>query len=401
MTENNGTGTGTGTMVSDLEKELENSATVPLMTSSKPKLHQRGVMDGTQGFEDEPDPLDEFQRSKWYLASNTIFLISSALYLAMAAMLVESYWFYKDVPLRVFTADDDATWWNYYVNCTDDIPQNVTIADDDNTWYEWYNTSAYYDDDSYFWQPKIANANLPGYESYVSRYMILYFFAALGFVITGVIELLQDRKCTIGTRVIYYLMILAALCGWISAILTNRNAFWSNFFNLLSCTLWALDGITIVGQRFRGISEADDYEDGVRFCCMSIKAWFWIADISFLLGTLGDAITSWIYIFDVDGFEMQITQVFDASMWLLCAIIYMGMSIYDHNQYIIYFEGDEYQNDLQLKELPPSGVVTVDHANGGGGGDKNLKTQHTTSSAPSSNNDSGDEKKPLNDFDEA
>ena len=172
-----------------------------VMKGTKPGLHRRGGLDfhdeDDESYEDELEGIRAQEGiTKLYIFTNFIFLVSSLLYTAMACMIMDYYFYYKDVPKDVMNADDDATWWNYFVNCTDDqfFPENVTNADDDYTWMVWYNESAFMEDDTYFWQPKIADENADGAESYVSKYMILYFFAAFGFLFTGIIEVILARK---------------------------------------------------------------------------------------------------------------------------------------------------------------------------------------------------------------
>jgi len=99
--------------------------------------------------DDDADTLTQFRNSKLHIVSSALFVFSSLLYLGMACMIIDYYRHY----------DDDASWWNYFVNCTDDqfLPKNVTMADDDHTWMVWYNESAFFEDDN-VWLPKIANS---------------------------------------------------------------------------------------------------------------------------------------------------------------------------------------------------------------------------------------------------
>ena len=360
-----------------------------VMKPRKPTIHHRavnhdkiqaqcphdeaGLESGDESDDDDKEDLEQYRNSKYYIFSACVFVFSSFLYLGMACMVMDRYYHYADVPLNVMNADDDATWWNYFVNCTDDgfFPENVTNADDDYTWMEWYNETAFHEDDT-VWLPKIANENAPGYEPYVSKYMLLYFWAALGFLITGVIEVILARKY-FWYRMLYYLMIIAATLGMVSAVLTNKDPYWSNITNALSVHFWALEAIIIVVQRCKGKSFADDYDDDAHIFGISITKWFYIADFSFLIGTLGDCGTSYFYIFGIDNYKLGITAVVFAMGWLICAIVYLLIAIYDHNQYKIYFDylGDERKRELGLI---PGGVVSMDldadkDGNGNGGGE--------------------------------
>jgi len=340
--------------------------TASVMKPVKPNIHFRG---GLTHDHDE-DPLDDdstdsnstyggFTTTKWQIISASIFVISSVLYLAMACMVMDTYWGYKDVPRAVYNADDDATWWNYFVNCTDDgfIPENVTNADDDYTWMNWYNTSAFPEDDN-IWLPRIANEDAPFPEPYVSKYMILYFWAAFGFMITGVIEIVLSRKAPCAVRSLYWMMFIAASFGLASAILTNKSPLWSNICNCISVNLWALEAFFIIVQKLTGSSDADDYSEENKICRYSIVKWFWIADISFLIGTFGDAVTSWWYIFEYDNHVLGISAIIFAFFWLVCALVYIAIAIYDWQQYKQYVaELEEFE--LEQKNLPGTTAAAV------------------------------------------
>jgi hypothetical protein len=377
--------------------------TASLMKPRKPVRHHRvhqthydldGKGMGAEGPDDASvSTLVNFKESKWAIVSALIFVISSLLYLAMACMVMDYYWHYKEVPRSVYFADDDATWWNYFVNCTDDafFPENVTNADDDWTWTEWYNNTAFHEDD-YVWTPKIANADAPFPENQVSKYMILYFFAALGFLITGVIEVVLTRRSPLSVQVLYYLMILAAAFGLVSAILTNKSPIWSNICNCVSTNLWALEAIFIVAQRLQGKGDYEEYDNVQTICHLKTELWLWIADISFLIGTLGDAITSWLYVFEYDNYTLGISAVIFALMWQICAFVYLTLAIYDWNEYKMYLdESGEYEQET--KAVPEGVIVKVDDVekpvDDNGGGDnakddicKDDGTQNTASGSP-------------------
>ena len=315
----------------------------------------------------------------------------------MACMVIDKYWWYKDVPRSVYWADDNASWWNYFVNCTDDafMPTNVTNTDDDYSWMYWYNYSAFPEDDI-VWVPAIANENAPGYEPYVSKYMILYFWAAFGFLITGLIEIILQRKSSLMIRDLYYLMMLAAISGLILAILTNKSPFWSNVANIISTNLWALEAIFIVLQRIQETLDTSDYDHSQLICGWSIKKWFWVADISFFIGTWGDAITSWIYIFEFDDYIIGILAIIFASMWQICSFDYLAVAIFDWNQFKAYFDLVE-EYDQELKQMSAQGEV-VDKASPANDGVSSANDVTNGSSPPSShrpstNDDSSESEK--------
>lgn len=382
--------------------------TASLMKPRKPTRHHRARdshydMDGKKlGVESAPDDgscdtdstLMEFKESKWAIVSAVIFVISSLFYLGMACMIMDVYWFYKDVPRDVYWSDDDATWWNYFVNRTDDgfFPENVANADDDHSWMEWYNTSAFHEDD-YIWVPKIANQDAEWPENSVSKYMILYFLAAFGFMITGVIEIVLSRRSAFSVRILYYLMFLAASFGLASAILTNKSPKWSNICNCASTNIWALEAIFIVAQRLHGDGDYAEYDNVESICSVTIRKWLWVADIAFLIGTLGDAITSWLYVFQYDNYVLGMLAIWFALMWQICAFVYLAIAIYDWNQYRTYFDmAEEYEKEI--KAMPKGVILNVADVDGGnnnkGGVSAKDTTMNTASGSPptSSNNSS-------------
>lgn len=354
--------------------ENTGDGTASLMKPRKPTLHHRGHdVDFNDMYNDGPNEgaadddmstysVGEIQYVKWNIISSCLFTFSSLLYLAMAVMVIDYYYWYRDVPRTVYYADDDGTWWNYFVNCTEDgfFPEHVENADDDYTWMEWYNTSAFAEDDI-VWLPRVANENAPGIEPYVSKYMMLYFWAALGFIFSGSIEIYLTRKAAWWVRAIYFTMIIAASFGFVSAILTNKDPFWSNICNCISVNLWALESIVIVMARLKGqedFVETEHYDKTDLILGWNIKQWFWVADVSFMIGTWGDAITSYWYVFERDTFAVGVLAIVFAAFWLLCAFVYLGVAIYDFREYKYYQEMEkEYYQEIKGLEVE-DGKVT-------------------------------------------
>lgn len=347
-------GDGTASLMKPRKPTIHHRARDSHFDSDGNRFHYGDALD-EQFDDDDDETINDFQASKWHIVSAAIFVFSSLLYLAMACMIMDTYWWYKDVPRFVYWADDDSTWWNYFVNCTDDgfIPENVTGADDDYTWMEWYNYSAFHEDDN-VWLPDVVKEPTEWPEDYVSKYMLLYFWAAFGFLVTGVIEikLAHNRKSPLKILILYYLMMLAAMFGLASAILTNKHPLWSNICNCISVNLWALEALYIVLQRVHGNHEAAEYDQSQGICGWSIKMWFWVADISFLFGTSGDAITSWFYIFQYDNWILGICAIIFASFWQICAFVYLAVAIFDFKEYKNYFVlAEEYEKELKEMEV--------------------------------------------------
>jgi len=374
--------------------------TASLMKPTRPSIHKHGRdirydIDGNRiGSKgeilekvDENSILKDFGATKWEIVSSVIFVFASVLYLAMACQVMDVYWWYRDIPRFVTYADDDTTWWNYFLNCTDDeyIPINVTRASDDYTWYEWYNNT--FPDDDTVWVTDLGSERSTEFERSITKYMILYFWAAFSFVIVGIIQMHLTRNAPFKTRVLYYLMTVAASFGLASAILTNKSPLWSNITNCISVNLWALEAIFIVLQRLNGDHDANEYKKTNSILCCGIHSWLWIADISFLFGTLGDAISSYFY-FRWDNYIIAILAIIFAAAWLLCAFAYLAVAIYDYKQFKEYFDVLE-AYELELKEMETKSGDEV-KALPAKGSAKDV-TEQSGSSPPSSNNDPPDD----------
>ncbi|KAL3903956.1 MAG: hypothetical protein SGARI_005145 [Bacillariaceae sp.] len=165
------------------------------------------------------------------IAANVIFVIASAIYVAMEETYLPFYSFYRDVPHEIRESENDDVWWQYY-NETDAFPdylyENVT---NETAWSEWFNNSFLDEDEELnefvFQVPnadqKYANPE-EEYEAWVSQYMILYSCAAFGFLVTGILEFaIATRNGHFWGRMLYYVMIVAALFGLASAMIVNKG----------------------------------------------------------------------------------------------------------------------------------------------------------------------------------
>lgn len=353
--------------------------TASLMKPQKPTLHRRGHDILDEDYHD--DSFDEFKAAKLHIVANILFVFSSILYLACGAMVMDTYWWYKDVPRDVYWADDDATWWDYLINGTDDgfIPTDVYNATDDYTWQEWYNGTFPEDDTVFLAGGNYATAPWP--DNYVSEYMIVIFWAGVGYLGYSAIEIFLSRNAPLNVRKLYYIMALAAILGLVSGILTNKAPAASNALNIISTHLWALDAIFIVMARYRGISAADEYDANKLVFGLGFNTWFWISDIAFLIGTGGDAITAWFWTW-YDNYILAILAIIFAAMWLICSFIYLGMSIYDFKQFKSYYNlVDEYEKELE--GMPAAATKGLDKT----------EKDDTPSSPPSSNEDAPEDEK--------
>lgn len=175
------------------------------------------------------------------------------------------------------------------------IPSDVLAADDGDAWVEWG-----YQDDFVF--------QTPISKTWISEYTMVYFSAALGFVLAGCVDFYQWRD------LFGILMILAASFGLASACYGDSNASLSTQLNVVSVHLWLLDALTvIVCQRMHLLG------------CK--KIWFRMASVIFVIGTLLDAVLSWFYLLrnpNRVGIPVAISGMIAASFWMVAATIYIS-----------------------------------------------------------------------------
>ena len=132
-----------------------------------------------------------------------------------------------------------------------------------------------YDDDYLF---QVGNS-----DTQVSRYMVLYFSAALCFVYVGLLDLIREK------RAFHFLMIFAGVNGVISAMLVEKDIFISNIFNALSVHFFLLEAATLFSvhknQRVGDLPEDHPMKK-------ILKKWLEIGDILFLIGSIIDVFVS-------------------------------------------------------------------------------------------------------------
>lgn len=175
---------------------------------------------------------------------------------------VKDLWFDELTPDQQEAAKmlgyDEYTW-----NEVDPLTGESTATGDDYVSY----------DDDYVFEVKSTG-------TFVSRYMILYFSAALCFVFVGVLDLIREK------RAFHLLMIIAGGNGVVSAMLEEKNIHVSNILNSVSVHFFLLEAFTLFGEHRRAaISTADA---GSNF----VKGAIAIADGNFLLGSLVDVVVS-------------------------------------------------------------------------------------------------------------
>ena len=191
-------------------------------------------------------------------------------------------------------------------------------------------TSAYVSvDDDYIFKVSTRREE----EVWVSRYMILYFSAALCFVLMGLIDWIRERKW------FHIFMILAGLFGLISAMLVEKDRTASNACNLISVHFFFLEGLHIMWYHFQSrkrskasSDEEMEHAQGATGRETSIMSGLWwipplvmSADVFFVLGAFLDVILSYFYFERSSDWNLALARVFGFSslLWLASALMYL------------------------------------------------------------------------------
>ncbi|KAG7355216.1 hypothetical protein IV203_004572 [Nitzschia inconspicua] len=314
--------------------------------------------------------------SKIQVISHVVFVIASSIYVAMEVTVLPYYQFYKNVPYHVRESDDEVVWMQYY-NETNAFPDYLQNATDDTALMEWYNNS-FLDEgeelNEFLFQVPNAARKYENPEeelaAWVSQYMMLYFCAALGFLVTGILELYIARD--FWSTILYGVMILAAIFGILSSLFVNKDPDTSMVFNAVSVHLFALEAISIVISRFRTLKrlekeasqkvlgkdeeETRALETNQLSSCLGlpIMAWLCLGDVSFLIGTSGDVVLSYFYVMEQDYLEHAIAAVVTATFWLLAGLFYLGVSSFEMHgtkQHFLKARLNEKPSDVRTVQL--------------------------------------------------
>jgi hypothetical protein len=180
--------------------------------------------------------------------------------------------------------------------------------------------------------------------------MILYFCAALGFLVTGILEVYVYRG-QFWLMLLYTVMVLAAIFGILSSFFVNKDPDVAFILNTVSVHLFALEAISIIISRYRklkklemeafqkaydkskdGKVQDDSIEDFSELdSCLGlpVMAWLGLGDISFFIGSSGDVVLSYFYILEKDYVEHAVVAIVTAVFWLLASLFYVGVSSYE------------------------------------------------------------------------
>jgi hypothetical protein len=116
--------------------------------------------------------------------------------------------------------------------------------------------------------------------TWVSRYMILYFVAALCFVFVGALDLIREKHA------FHILMIIAGLTGVASAMLVEKDVQVSNILDCISVHFFFLEATTLFGSHRRAAISTTNTTPKLAILALAF------ADLNFVLGSLIDVIVS-------------------------------------------------------------------------------------------------------------
>jgi len=223
----------------------------------------------------------------WSMISNMFFVIASSLYVALAVQHVK----YEE---KIGLVDGEAL-------------DEIFGYEGDDDWYfynEYYmETGMNYTDDNL--------QVFKGTGTYITVYQTIYFFAALCFVISGSIDFIRDRS------LLSVIFVFAGGFGLASACVVNSNEHLSSIFNSVCIHLFLFEA---VGVFFR------NYLSSNKVC---LKFMILFANMCWVLGTLLDLVFSYLFLFKKSSIEIAYASIFSASLWLVCALLYIIATIWD------------------------------------------------------------------------
>lgn len=179
------------------------------------------------------------------------------------------------------------------------------------------------DDDDYVFQTRY---------HWISLYQIVYFIAGAAFMIEGFLEFFV----TPGIRGIWFTF--AGGTGLLAAWLSERDSQLSSIFSLISSCLFVVEAIGLVLYR-------SDFTGQLKF-------WSRVNDICFVIATTIDVVLSFTTLFKVYRMSLLRTDIAAASLWLFCALIYVGFTLYaKRNGYFDKQETDKTPAQEQAEKL--------------------------------------------------
>jgi hypothetical protein len=215
--------------------------------------------------------------------------VASVLYLYLSILQYQYERMVRDYPITVLAADDDVTWTEYNGDYEDDYVLQAPLT-----------------------------------KRWISEYTVVYFSAAMCFLIAGIVDWYQWRDyCFSG------LMIGAAGFGLASACYGETNVTLSKQLNVVSVHLWLVDAVVLLctTNRRRYGPVRSIFQPVLR-----------IAALFLVVATVLDVVLSWLYLVSVwrhhpadiklrVGIPLTITEIIAAAFWLIAAILYVTVTL--------------------------------------------------------------------------
>jgi hypothetical protein len=263
---------------------------------------------------------------KLSLTSNMLFLVASFLYVLLAAYDLD-YAYVQSSSTNSNGGgggddDDDAVAFGTVDDglstaapTTDGYAAAAYATGDDNG-----STQEVADDDYYLFATKNG--------VWVSKYQILYFVAALCFVVSGVVDFIQKQGSLLSV-----IFILAGCFGLVSAMLVEEYEYLSAVFDSVSAHLFMVEAlglfmyhrhieVMIANGAAASASKHQQVLMSRVYCLLRL------ADGSFIAGTWMDVVLSYCYIRGTgESIPQGIVGVVAANLWLLCSLIYLMVTV--------------------------------------------------------------------------
>jgi len=221
------------------------------------------------------------------LLSGCFFIAASALYIVLAAADLQYFDKVEDYTDDELSADDVVFWNNFY------------------------------------WETDFLFSG----DIWVSRSMVVYFLAALCFVVVGVIDWLYKPGCILGLT-----FVLAGLSGLVAAMLYDYDIWLSNIFDAISVHLFFAEAIEILYY---------DWKNPGSFDGISLAG-----DGMFLTGSFIDVVLSYPALFETFDSTHAIIATLASALWLGAALVNMYSVISERKLYAM----QEHTKDATTKE---------------------------------------------------
>uniref|UniRef100_A0A6U5HFX6 Uncharacterized protein n=1 Tax=Grammatophora oceanica TaxID=210454 RepID=A0A6U5HFX6_9STRA len=307
---------------------------------------------------DDDDASSDYEESSNLcvkLASDLLFVLGSLLYVILAFDPIDYYQWSGSLSIPqdvVDTKTDDAFWWAWYDE-NGLIPEDVYNADDDVTLYDWYENS--FPDEGHVFD--VGN-------TYVTRYMILYFSAAMCFFLVGIMSFWVWRHW------FALVMVVAALFGIASSLFVVENERLAIIFNSVSVHLFAFEAIYLL-VFFRRQQQVDDdnMDLATKHVIEDSQRALMLGDIFFVIGTLGDLILSYFSLVGTFRLPHAYAAIAAAACWFICSCVYLLVTSVEimrsrAERNDEYDDGQEYMTNGQQTAISPDTVPTVEKEDG-------------------------------------